>query len=74
MKGEITPAADWLLKSRVVLLDAYMRNPIEVRITKHANENHVITEDDRGIVYFARTDRIVGFCRQPVDEYEDLLG
>ena len=76
MKGEITPASQWPIKRRIILLDAWMRNPIEVRVTKHWNDTHIGAEDDRGIVYFSRTDRIIGFASAPAsvfDEFDDLL-
>ena len=48
----VTPSADWPIGRRVVLLDAYLRNPIEVKVTKHPNPDHLITEDDRGVVHY----------------------
>ncbi len=68
----VTPSPDWPIGRRVVLLDAYLRNPIEVKVTKHANADHLITEDDRGVVYYARTDRITGFADDYVIEREDV--
>ena len=80
MKSEITPAVKWPIGSRIVLLDAWMKNPIEVRVTRHPNTDCVLTEDNRGIVYFARTDRISGFAEgksgvtDRLSEYDDILG
>jgi hypothetical protein len=78
MKAEITPAADWPLGNRIVLLDAYMRNPIEVKVIRHPNADHLVGEDERGVVYYARTDRVVGSVPGNDDsgfyDFSDILG
>lgn len=75
---EITPSSSWPIGRRIILLDAYMRNPIDAKVTRHPNADHVIVEDDRGVVYFARTDRITGFStvdrQRKVDDFADILG
>lgn len=75
--GRVTPAADWPLRRHIVLRDAYLRNPIKVQVTRHANADHIIAEDAVGIVYYARTDRIEGFSLDgsAIDEdFADILG
>ena len=76
--SKLTPATDWPIGSKIVLLDAYMRNPIEVKVVAHWNAEHIGGEDARGIAYYAKTDRIVGFAAngKPVsalDEFDDVL-
>ncbi len=76
----VTPASNWPIKSRVILLDAWMRNPVRVKITRHPNVDHIVAEDLTGIVYYARTDRIEGKdpdSMEVVDlfpEFSDILG
>lgn len=72
----VTPATDWPVGRKIVLLDAHLQNPITVKVTRHANADHLITEDERGVVYFARTDRVTGFCDDdtPTDDFADILG
>ncbi|QXV73577.1 hypothetical protein [Rhizobium phage RHph_X2_30] len=80
MKHEVTPATNWPLKSRIILLDAWMKNPIGVKVIKHPNADHLVAEDERGIVYYARTDRVVGFdpyfsgLTNIYDDFADILG
>ncbi|WP_425962690.1 hypothetical protein [Rhizobium nepotum] len=78
MKTEVTPSSNWSIGRRIILLDAYMRNPIDVKVTRHPNADHVIVEDDRGVVYFARTDRITGYSTsgktREVEDFADILG
>ena len=78
---EDTPVAAFPVGSKVVLLDAWMRNPRVVTITKHASANHIISEDARGVVYFANITRISGKVEDTerstkVDwaEFADVLG
>lgn len=77
MKIDVTPSSNWPVGRRIVLLDAYMRNPIEVKITKHPNGDHLLCEDERGVVYYARTDRATGFVENSsidLDDFADILG
>jgi hypothetical protein len=75
MRGVVTPAANWPIGRRIVLLDAWLNNPREVKVTRHWNAEHIGAEDDRGIVYYAKTDRIEGFTKPPVDpDFADILG
>ncbi|MNE51757.1 hypothetical protein D3C80_1464000 [compost metagenome] len=79
MKMQITPASDWPITSQISLLDPYYRNPVNVKVVKHANADHIIAEDARGIVYFARTDRIASepvqhFVDIEFDDFSDILG
>jgi len=76
-KIEATPAANWPVGRKIVLLDAYLQNPVTVKITRHPNADHLICEDERGVVYYARTDRVEGFVTEPVDsidDFSDILG
>lgn len=80
MKTAVTPSTNWPLHSRIILLDAWMKNPIAVKVIKHPNDEHLVAEDDRGIVYYARTDRVVGpdpnFSQLTniSDDFADILG
>ena len=65
--------------SKITLLDAWMRNPRQVRVIKHPDyaPDSVITEDARGVIYTAKTSRIVGeavTARPTVEDLDDLLG
>lgn len=76
-KIEVTPSANWPIGRKIVLLDAYHQNPIQVRITRHPNVDHLACEDERGVVHYARTDRVEGFigdAPEPADDFEDILG
>lgn len=76
-KIEITPAANWPIGSKIVLLDAWLQNPIHVRVTRHPNAEHLVCEDERGVVHYARTDRVEGFIGEPAapaDDFADILG
>lgn len=68
------PVARWPIHRRIVLLDAYMRNPIEVTIKHHWNDTHIGADDDRGVRHFAHVARIAGFAPDPVTEFDDILG
>jgi hypothetical protein len=73
----VTPSSNWPVSRRIVLLDAWMRNPIEVKITKHPNGDHLLCEDERGVVHYARTDRVTGFAddaAEMTDDFADILG
>ncbi len=69
-------ASDYPVGSSVTLLDAWMRNPRKVRITKHPDYDpySIICEDERGVVYTAKTSRIVDEPTKGLDEIDDLLG
>ena len=72
------PNSRWPVGSRFDLLDAWMRNPIEVkRISVATNDLHVVAEDERGIRHYAHTDRIASEARfekvRPA-AFNDLLG
>lgn len=72
------PNSHWPVGSRFDLMDAWMRNPIEVkRISVATNDLHVVAEDDHGIRHYAHTDRIVSEARfekaRPA-AFDDLLG
>lgn len=76
-KIDVTPSTDWPVGRKVVLLNAYLQNPIEVKVTRHPNADHLVCEDERGVVYYARTDRVEGFIREPAprfDDFADILG
>lgn len=73
----VTPSSDWPVGAKITLLDAYLQNPIDVRVKRHPNTDHLVCEDERGIVYYARTDRVVGFVGNvpdPIDDFADILG
>ena len=80
MSTQLRPAKDFPVGWNITLLDAYMRNPIDVRVTRHPNADNIVAEDPRGVVYYAGTGRIVGEARQPTHEKRtvsvelDLLG
>lgn len=78
MKNQITPATDWPIGGKATLVDAYYRNPVAVRVTKHANVDHIIAEDVKGIIYFACTDRLTRLAGENVcpqeDDFSDVLG
>lgn len=74
---EITPSVNWPVGRKISLLDAYMQNPITVKITRHPNADHLVCEDERGVVHYARTDRVEGFVNEPtnpIDDFSDILG
>lgn len=76
-KIEATPAANWPVGRKIVLLDAYLQNPVTVKIMRHPNADHLICEDERGVVYYARTDRVEGFVTElvdSIDDFSDILG
>ncbi len=80
----VTPSSDWPISARIMLTDAYLQNPIEVKVRSHPNADHLVCEDDRGVVYYARTDRVAGFVNidfvkptlsaSALDEFADILG
>lgn len=80
MSTQLRPAKDFPVGWNITLLDVYMRNPIDVRVTRHPNSENIVAEDPRGVVYYASTGRIVGDARQPMHERRrpavelDLLG
>lgn len=60
--------------SKLILLDAWMRNPIEVKVTKHPNASNILAEDARGVVYFAHHSRIEKvLSSKPRRDFDDLL-
>lgn len=76
-RTEITPSVTWPVGRKIILLDAYMQNPITVKIVRHPNADHLVCEDERGVVHYARTDRVEGFVIEPVDsidDFSDILG
>lgn len=80
MSEKERPSTDFPIGWSITLVDAYMRDPRSVRVTKHPNPNHILAEDERGIVYYAHTGRIVGVAQAPVYDRKtpavefDLLG
>lgn len=68
-----TSSASYPIGSRVILVDAWMRHPIEVKITKHWNAEHIGAEDANGIVYYAHTSRIRQRIVETTD-FDDILG
>ncbi len=75
----VTPSADWPVGAKITLLDAYLQNPIDVRVKRHPNADHLVCEDERGIVHYARTDRVVGLVDESViepavDDFAEILG
>lgn len=79
-----TSLANWPVGSRIILVDAWMRNPIEVKITRHWNAEHIGAEDSAGIVYYAHIGRIksrvadefddIFQLKQTVDDFADVFG
>lgn len=68
------PIAAWPVGRKIILVDAWMRNPIEVKVTGHPNAENLIAEDSRGVVYYAHHGRVKGFAaRTVIEEYEDLF-
>lgn len=65
MSSKERPSADFPVGWSVTLLDAYLRDPRTVRVTRHPNPTHIVAEDERGIVYYAHTGRIVGHAQPP---------
>lgn len=75
------PVKAYPVGRRAILLDAWMRNPVEVKITAHANSSHFISEDARGVVYFAHVGRVTRLIsEEPAashpewEEFSDILG
>lgn len=70
------PVDAWPVGSRVVLLDAWMKNPVEVKIFRHWNADHIGADDDKGLRYYAHVGRIERgiFTELDLDEFEDILG
>jgi hypothetical protein len=76
MNVAVASLAQWPVGTRVELLDAWFRNPIEVKVTKHPNAEHIISEDDRGVVYYAHYKRITRIVKKATPDrlsFEDLL-
>jgi len=80
-----TPSKDrsntaWPVGCRFDLLDAYMRNPLEVkRVAVKTNEFHVVAEDSSGVRHYAHTDRIASDARYEktqtiAEDFDDLFG
>jgi hypothetical protein len=79
MTNAARPSTDFPIGWECTVLDAWMRDPTEVRITRHPNETHILGEDARGIVHYAHTGRIVGDARPRTGKRHatvelDLLG
>ncbi len=74
----VTPSSDWPVGAKLTLLDAWLRNPITVKVTRHPNADHLVCEDERGVVHYARTDRVEGFAadheESHLDDFADILG
>lgn len=74
MRGKVTPVTDWPVGHKIVLLDAWLQCPREVKVTRHWNADHIGAEDDKGVVYYAKTDRIEGFVLQVDSDFDDIFG
>jgi hypothetical protein len=62
------------IASKIILLDAWMKNPIEVKVTKHPNADHILAEDARGVVYYAHHARIERILEsKPRRDFDNLL-
>jgi hypothetical protein len=68
------PVLKWPIGRRVVIVDAYGKNPTEAVIKHHWNSTHAGADDDRGIRHFVHVDRIKRFVTVAEDEFDDILG
>jgi len=70
------PVDAWPVGNRVVLLDAWMRNPVEVKIIRHWNADHVGADDVTGLRYYAHVGRIERRISKELelDDFDDILG
>jgi hypothetical protein len=73
------PVEAWPVGSVVILLDAWMRNPVEVKIIRHWNADHIGAECGHGLRYYAHVGRIELSISRPaaprsIDEFDDILG
>lgn len=67
----------WQIGDKIVMLDAWMRNPTAGRIVMLPNAENVVMEDERGVRHYGSTARIVDdppASRNKKDEFADLLG
>lgn len=66
----------WPVGRRVTVLDAWMRNPVEAKIFRHWNSEHVGAEDDRGLRYYAHVGRLrnLNIQKPDVSDFDDILG
>lgn len=59
------PNTDFPVGTKVSFVDPYGRNPVEARVRRHFGETDVTVEDERGVIYFGATWRIVAVLGAP---------